>query len=353
MGVVCLAAPADRLRPRTSQAFGRHRRHGYQFAGQSRRWALRWFCITARTRLRESAHRRSRRIPFRGAVARSLLRSRQPGQLSFRRSKKDILVQPGMRSILNVNLNTLFSSIQICVSARRERHADDRRLEVGLRTAIGHASGDAFLPDPWLTIRRRIRGVAVFSDTRGMLKVSARRGRLATGVGSTADMGTAFALATSLFGSNQLQVSGNLGYGSQTGVPSRRSAPRTAAPVAVPRSRSRCGSCSCRAAWRRRGAESGIAHAAHDLGELRRSDAAHRQPLSAVRLHAGFGFLRRPAELFQPVCAADLLDRRRRRIVVSLHLRKCAARPGRKAPLRIPACSAISATSACSRAFRC
>src|SRR6516165_9413458 len=27
--------------------------------------------------------------------------------------KKDILVQPGMRSILNVNLNTLFSSIQI------------------------------------------------------------------------------------------------------------------------------------------------------------------------------------------------------------------------------------------------
>ena len=26
--------------------------------------------------------------------------------------KKDILVQPGMRSVLNVNLNTLFSSIQ-------------------------------------------------------------------------------------------------------------------------------------------------------------------------------------------------------------------------------------------------
>jgi len=27
--------------------------------------------------------------------------------------KKDILVQPGMRSVLNVNLNTLFSSIQV------------------------------------------------------------------------------------------------------------------------------------------------------------------------------------------------------------------------------------------------
>jgi hypothetical protein len=32
-------------------------------------------------------------------------------------------------------------------------------------------------------------------------------------------MGTAFALATSLYGNNMLQVSGNVGYGSQTGVP--------------------------------------------------------------------------------------------------------------------------------------
>ena len=32
-------------------------------------------------------------------------------------------------------------------------------------------------------------------------------------------MGTAFALATSILGSNTLQVSGNVGYGSQTGVP--------------------------------------------------------------------------------------------------------------------------------------
>jgi hypothetical protein len=40
-----------------------------------------------------------------------------------------------------------------------------------------------------------------------------------TGVGTEADLGTAFALATSLYGSNTFQVSGNVGYGSQTGVP--------------------------------------------------------------------------------------------------------------------------------------
>jgi hypothetical protein len=61
--------------------------------------------------------------------------------------------------------------------------------------------------------------VSVFSETRAMLTVSAGEGGATTGVANQADMGTAFALATSILGSNNLQVSGNLGYGSQTGVP--------------------------------------------------------------------------------------------------------------------------------------
>jgi hypothetical protein len=60
---------------------------------------------------------------------------------------------------------------------------------------------------------------AVFSDTRGILKVSAGDGPLVTGIGNEADLGTAFALATSLYGNNMVRVSGNVGYGSQTGVP--------------------------------------------------------------------------------------------------------------------------------------
>ena len=38
--------------------------------------------------------------------------------------------------------------------------------------------------------------------------------------GDAADLGTAFALATSLFGANQVQVSGNIGYTPQSGMPS-------------------------------------------------------------------------------------------------------------------------------------
>ena len=50
---------------------------------------------------------------------------------------------------------------------------------------------------------------------------------------SQADLGTAFALATSVYGNNQLQFSGNLGYAAQTGMPSaafRTSFSRTGTP---------------------------------------------------------------------------------------------------------------------------
>jgi hypothetical protein len=59
----------------------------------------------------------------------------------------------------------------------------------------------------------------VFSDTRGLLRVSSGDSGVLAHAGSQADLGTAFALATTLFGSNQLRVSGNLGYASSSGVP--------------------------------------------------------------------------------------------------------------------------------------
>jgi hypothetical protein len=128
--------------------------------------------------------------------------------------KKDILVQPGMRSILSVNLTTLFSSIQ-----------------------IGYPRSDdgTFMTDDWKWILRGAPSTRpvlrftdpnapgsqapAFSDLRGVLQLSAGDGPLVTGIGSEADMGTAFALAASVFGNNQLQLSGDLGYGAQTGVP--------------------------------------------------------------------------------------------------------------------------------------
>jgi hypothetical protein len=131
--------------------------------------------------------------------------------------KQNVLVQPGMRSILNVSLNSLFSTIQVSYPALESGTPMTDEWKWVLR------SGSATRP-----VLRLLPGVqpatqqahgSILSDTRGLLRVSAGEGGFATAAGNEADLGTAFALATSLSGNN-LQVSGNLGYGSQNGVPS-------------------------------------------------------------------------------------------------------------------------------------
>jgi len=133
--------------------------------------------------------------------------------------KKDILVQPGMRSILNVNLNSLFSSIQIGYPTTDSGSLMTDDWKWILRSASATRPVLRFLPDPLGKDPTPSPAASIFSDTRGVLQLSGGEGPDMTGIGSQADMGTAFALATSVFGNNLIQVSGNLGYGAQTGVP--------------------------------------------------------------------------------------------------------------------------------------
>jgi hypothetical protein len=133
--------------------------------------------------------------------------------------KKDILVQPGMRSILNVNLNSLFSSIQIGYPTADSGSLMTDDWKWILRSASATRPVMRFAGDPLVTDVSKPAPVSVFSDTRGVLQFSGGDGPMATGIANQADMGTAFALATSIFGNNLLEVSGNLGYGAQTGVP--------------------------------------------------------------------------------------------------------------------------------------
>ena len=132
--------------------------------------------------------------------------------------KQNILVQPGMRSLLNVKLTSLFSTIQFSYpsidngSIMTDEWKWVLRSATSARPVLRFTNGKQLDPD---AVQTRS---AMFADTRGLLKVSAGEGGLATGTANEADLGTAFALATSLYG-NTLQVSGNVGYGSQTGVP--------------------------------------------------------------------------------------------------------------------------------------
>lgn len=129
--------------------------------------------------------------------------------------RRNILVQPGSRSLLNVSLAGLLSSIELVYPGPEKRALMSDDWKWVLRTSTATRPVLRFLPgwrdDP--SAPRR----TVFSNTRGVVKVSAGDGGDASA--GESDLGTAFALATSLFGAHQLQVSGNLGYGAQSGTP--------------------------------------------------------------------------------------------------------------------------------------
>jgi hypothetical protein len=133
--------------------------------------------------------------------------------------EKDILVQPGTQSLLAVHLSSFFSTIQLSYPPLENGNLITDDWKWVLRTATSTRPVMRFAGDLDSQSGGSSAHAAVFSETRGLLTVSAGEGGTTTGVSNEADMGTAFALATSILGSNTLQVSGNLGYGSQTGVP--------------------------------------------------------------------------------------------------------------------------------------
>ena len=132
--------------------------------------------------------------------------------------RKDILVQPGMRSVLNVSLSNLFSSIQLDYPVLDNGGIMTDEWKWVLRSASDTRPVMRFGPDMVALPPAAPDRGTVFSDTRGILKLSAGQGPLA-GVANEADLGTTFAVATSLYGKSSLQVSGNFGYGAQSGTP--------------------------------------------------------------------------------------------------------------------------------------
>src|SRR3984893_15920771 len=136
--------------------------------------------------------------------------------------RDNIVVQPGMRSILNVNLTTLFSTIQLIAAPPGERSlmTDDWKWVLRSASATRPVLRILANPDPDLDPVPPRHATAVFSETRGLVKLTGGEGGQVSSFGNEADLGTAFAFATSLFGSYQVAVSGNLGYTAQSGMAS-------------------------------------------------------------------------------------------------------------------------------------
>ncbi len=133
--------------------------------------------------------------------------------------KRNIEVQPGMRSLLKVNLAGLFSTVELVYSSGGGAVMSDD-WKWALRGSASTRPVLRFHPAARAPAEHRSGASDVFSDTRGMVRISAGDESRVSQYGNEADLGTAFALATSVFGENQIQFSGNFGYSAANGAPS-------------------------------------------------------------------------------------------------------------------------------------
>ena len=132
--------------------------------------------------------------------------------------KRNIVVQPGMQSLLKVNLATVFSSIELVAVSPGQTSimSDDWRWV--LRSSAATRPVLRLFPDLGSPYPQKSTTVSLFSDTSGVVKVSAGdEGDASAGMAS--DLGTAFAFATSFRERNRFQVSGNVGYSAVSGSP--------------------------------------------------------------------------------------------------------------------------------------
>ena len=132
--------------------------------------------------------------------------------------RQRISVQPGMQSLLYVNMASVLSSIELVYAAPGQGAlmSDDWRWtlkESAATRPILRALPD--LRDP----AEKKAPKQVFSDTRGLVSLSGGDGGAISTDAMQSDLGTAFALATSVFGRNQVQLSGNVGFSARTGLP--------------------------------------------------------------------------------------------------------------------------------------
>jgi hypothetical protein len=137
--------------------------------------------------------------------------------------KEAVQIRPGMRSLLSVNLSRVFSSVQLVSTtpAPGGLMNDDwkwiLRSDNALRPILRLLPVTP-RPDP-RSDQTQSSASAVFTESRGLVRLSASDGARASGSGE-ADLGTQFAFATSVYGGNHLQFAGDVGYVAATGSPS-------------------------------------------------------------------------------------------------------------------------------------
>ncbi len=123
-----------------------------------------------------------------------------------------IRVQPGERTVLDVRLRGIMASLQLAYGSTVRDMSNDWRWYVrarhSRRNVLHFGAGERDEREEFL---RNLGGH--FEGTRAYAGFTAGRGNRTSGLRSHQDLGTAFAVATSLFGSHDVTVSGSPGMG--------------------------------------------------------------------------------------------------------------------------------------------
>ncbi len=132
-------------------------------------------------------------------------------------AKTGVRVDPGVRSFLAIQLASVASSIQLVSAAPNAASLMSDEWKWALRSNAPLRPVLRFAPE-WNAPRTKRSTGALFAETQGVLKLSA--GEMGSAeAASLGDLGTGFALATSVFGSSRVMFSGNVGYSATSGIP--------------------------------------------------------------------------------------------------------------------------------------
>ena len=132
-----------------------------------------------------------------------------------------VLVEAGAHSLLDVTLRSIFATLQLSMPVTGQVRDMTEEWQWTLRSAHAMRPILRFQPreqqDERSRILRRVNGA--FAETRAYAEVTSGAGMTPTAFANQSDLGTSFAVATSLFGDNGITVSGNVGYNTSSQSP--------------------------------------------------------------------------------------------------------------------------------------
>jgi hypothetical protein len=133
--------------------------------------------------------------------------------------RRNIAVAAGSENLLQINLATLLSSIDLVSSGPSRGALMSDEWKWVLRSSQATRPVLRFLPVGTSSSTTASNTAnTIFSGTTGVVRLSAGDGDSFT-TGSEQDLGTAFAVATSIYGSTHVQFSGNIGYIGNSTIP--------------------------------------------------------------------------------------------------------------------------------------